>query len=342
MLGVCLRFNDNGETILSGMSQRPVEAIVDPDLRIIDTHIHLWHRDAYFAPDFLADVGAGHNVTSSVYVECSMAYSDDPREEFRPVGENRFVLEQVALAGDTPHRLAEGILAAAELPLGEKVRPILEAHTEASSGRLRGVRYRVAWDPDPVAGYGEIGYPTDNVLTLPAFRDGARCLADMGLVLDVWGFHTQLADIARFAAAIPTLTLVVDHVGGPLGVGPYAGRRAEVFELWARGIDQLAEVPNIWMKLSGLAISRIGFGFQDNGQAASSDELVNLWGPYIRKCIDAFGPQRCIFGSNYPVDRAAAPYPVLLNAYKKMLADLSPDDKRMIFSENARTVYRLL
>lgn len=317
------------------------EQIVDPTLPVIDSHIHLWHRDDYFAPDMLADVDAGHNVVSTVYVECSMAYSDDPREAFRPVGENRFVLEQVALAAGHPHRLAEGILAAADLTLGDAVEPVLAAHVEAAQGRLRGLRYRVAWDPDPVAGYGEEGYPSDNVLTAESFAAGARCAARMGLSLDLWGFHTQLKDIAAFAARLPELQIVVDHVGGPLGVGPYAGRRDEVFAVWRQGIDALAAVPNVCIKLSGLAISRLGFGFQDNGQAESSDELVRLWQPYVRYCAEAFGAARSIFGSNYPVDRAAAPYPVLLNAYKKMLADFSDDERRMIFADNARRIYRL-
>lgn len=317
------------------------EEIVDPDLPVIDAHIHLWTRDNYFAPDFIADVQAGHKVVSSIYVECSMAYSDDPREAYRPVAENRYVLDQVDLARGSDHRLAEGILAAAELTLGEDVAPLLDAHEEAAEGRLRGLRYRVAWDPDPIAGYGEIGYPAVPVLESAEFLAGARVAAARGLVLDLWGFHTQLDKIAAFARAIPEATIVVDHLGGPLGVGPYAGRREEIFAQWSQGIAAIAAIPNVWIKLSGLAISRLGFGFQDNGQVGSSDELAALWGPYVRRCIEAFGPERSIFGSNYPVDRAAAPYPVLLNAYKKMVADLSRDERAMIFSGNAAKVYRL-
>lgn len=162
------------------------EEILLPELPIIDAHIHLWHRDNYFAPDYLKDVNSGHNVVASVYAECSMAYSEDPREEFRPVGEIAHVLEQIRLAEGYGHQLAAGILGAADLTLGERVRPVLEAHVEAAKGRFRGVRYRVAWDPDPVAGYGEAGYPSVSVLEMTEFLEGARVLADMGLVLDVW------------------------------------------------------------------------------------------------------------------------------------------------------------
>lgn len=329
------------KTDANAAARAQAEPIVMPDLPIVDAHIHLWHRDNYFADDFVADVHAGHKVDASVYVECSMAYSDDPRPEFRPVGETHFVLDQIKLAEGSGHKLAAGILGASDVTLGERVRPVLEAHAEAAKGRFRGTRYRVAWDPDPIAGYGEEGYPSDNVLERPQFLEGARVLADMGLVLDVWGFHTQLPEIAKFAAAVPDLKLVVDHVGGPLGVGPYAGRRDEVFKIWREGLKKVAAVPNANIKLSGLAISRLGFGFQDNGQVASSDELAGLWKPYIETCVEIFGAERCIFSTNYPVDRAAAPYAMLVNAYKKMLSGASQDELRLIFADNARRIYDL-
>lgn len=317
------------------------EPIVMPELPVLDAHIHLWHRDNYFAGDLLADVNAGHKVEASVYVECSMAYSDDPRPEFRPVGETHFVMDQIQWAIGSGHDLAAGILAASDVTLGERVRPVLEAHAEAAKGRLRGTRYRVAWDPDPIAGYGEEGYPSDNVLERPQFLEGVKVLEDMGLVLDVWGFHTQLPEVAKFAAAVPDLKLVVDHVGGPLGVGPYAGKRAEVFEIWRDGLKKIAEVPNTNIKLSGLAISRLGFGFQETGQVSSSDVLVKLWRPYVETCVELFGAERCIFATNYPVDRAAAPYSMLVNAFKKMLSGGSADELGKIFAGNARRIYNL-
>ncbi|RJG03265.1 amidohydrolase family protein [Noviherbaspirillum sedimenti] len=319
------------------------ENIVMPDLPIVDAHIHLWDRIGfdYFAPEFLVDVADGHNVTASIYVECNMRYSDDPRPDFQPIGETEFVLEQAKLAEGSGHDLACGILGAVNLPLGADVEPIIDAQIAAGQGRFRGVRFRVAFDTDPVAGYNEIGYPSGSVLDNPAFLDAARCLARKGLVLDLWAFHTQLDDVLRFAEKVPELTIVLDHVGGPLGVGRYASMRKEVFGHWSRGIGSLATAPNVNVKLSGLGISRLGFNFAGGGQAQSSDELVAAWKPYVRTCVEAFGPERSIFGSNFPVDRAAASYRTLLNGFKKMLADIGDVELRAVFAENARRVYRL-
>jgi predicted TIM-barrel fold metal-dependent hydrolase len=321
------------------------EEIVLPDLPIVDSHIHLWNLTGfdYFVPDYLADVGAGHNVQASVYVECGMSYSDDERIHFRPVGETAYVLEQVKQSSGSGHNLAAAILGSADLTLGAAaVRPLLQAHIEAGKGRFRGIRSRVAWDADPQAGYGNsAGYPKENILLTDSFLEGARCLAELGLVLDVWAFHTQLNDLAKFAARCPELKLLINHVGGPLGVGRYAGKREEVFSDWARGIREVARVPNVHIKLSGLGISRLGFRFQGGGQASSSDELVQAWQPYVTTCVEAFGPDRAIFGSNFPVDRAAAPYRILLNAFKKMLQGSSDDERCAIFAGNARRFYNI-
>lgn len=319
-----------------------VEPIIMPDLPIVDSHIHLWNRTGfdYFAPEYLADVSDGHKVEESIYVECDMGYSDDPRSDFRSVGETRYVLDQVKLGQSRTHRLVSGILGAANLRLGAAVEPILDAHISTAQGRFRGVRFRVAYDPDPVAGYNEIGYQSGNVLNDAALLEAARCLASKSLVLDLWAFHTQLEDVRRFAERVPELTIVLDHVGGPLGVGRYATMREEVFKHWSAGIHSVAQAPNVQIKLSGLGISRLGFNFS-GGQARDSDELVAAWQRYVDICVEAFGPQRSIFGSNFPVDRQAASYRVLLNGFKRMLANLGTEDLRAIFYGNAKRVYRL-
>lgn len=321
-----------------------LEDVVMPDLPIVDAHVHLWNLRGYdyFVPELLADVRSGHNVAASVYVECGMGKSSDPRAAFKPVAETEFVLQQVKLAEGSGHHLAAGIVGGGDLRSGEALRPVLEAHVAAGQGRFRGLRAFVAWHPDPAVGYPALPrYAQGNVMLEPAFLAAARCLAGLGLVLDVWVFHTQLDHAAAFAAQCPELPILINHCGGPLGIGPYAGRREEVFADWSAGIRKAAALPNVHIKLSGLGMARMGFHFAGGHPANTSDELAAVWKPYVRTCLDAFGPGRAIFASNFPVDREAASYRLLINAYKKMLADLSGDELNAIFAGNARRFYKL-
>ncbi len=319
------------------------EPIILPDLPVVDAHFHLWNLMGfdYFAPDFLRDAKAGHKVEASVYVECDMGYSDHPDPDFRPVGEVFHVLRQIELAQGSGHDLAAGIIGSANLMLGEKVAPVLEAQIDAGQGCVRGIRARIAWDADPVAGYGgRTDFPQENIVQTQAFLDGAKQVEKLGLILETFGFHTQLADLRRVAAQCPDLTIVLNHLGGPLGVGRYAEKPDEVFRDWSAGLRAIAELPNVFIKLSGVGVTRLGLGF-GKGQAASSDAIASAAASRIRTCLDAFGTGRCIFGSNYPVDQVVSSYPVLLNGYKKMLGDLSRHECAAIFSGNARRIYGL-
>jgi predicted TIM-barrel fold metal-dependent hydrolase len=317
------------------------EDILFPDLTIVDPHVHMWNKGGfdYFAPELLADVHDGHKVVKTIYVECHMGYDNKRNEAFQPVGETEYVIDQVTRAEQTDHDLAAGILGCANLMLGSEVRPILENHIAAARGRFRGLRAHVAYHPDPAVGYPDIPrYPKTHVMRTESFLAGARCLLDLGLTLDIWALHTQLDDIADLAAKIPRLPIVIDHCGGPIGVGPYAGQRDEVFADWSAGLRRAATVPNLHIKLSGLGMARLGFR---GDPARTSDELVAKWKAYVRASVDAFGPARSIFASNFPVDRVAGSYRVVLNAYKKMLADLPSNDLEAIFCGNAQRLYRL-
>jgi predicted TIM-barrel fold metal-dependent hydrolase len=317
------------------------EDILFPDLPIVDPHVHMWDKSGfdYFAPELLADVHDGHKVEKTIYVECHMGYDNNRNEAFQPVGETEYVIDQISRAVQSDHDLAAGILGCANLMLGTEVRPVLEAHIAAARGRFRGLRAHVAYHPDPTVGYPDIPrYPKTNVMRTEPFLAGARCVLDFGLTLDIWALHTQLDDIADFAVKIPDLPIVIDHCGGPIGVGPYATQREEVFADWSARLRRAATLPNLHIKLSGLGMARLGFR---GDPARTSDELVAKWKPYVRACVDAFGPARSIFASNFPVDKVAGSYRVVLNAYKKMLADLPRSDLEAIFCGNARRVYRL-
>lgn len=316
----------------------------NPDLVVVDSHIHLWNVAGYdyFAPDYLADIrSSGHRVESSVYVECDMTYATSGPPLLRPAAETAYAVSQGALSLGSDHQLAGAILGSADLRLGLDVRPLLEAHVKAGKGRFRGIRYRAAWDPEPAVQYRDHSYPDCNVLREPKLLDGVRCLADMGLTLGMWALHPQLDDVAELAAKVPHLRIAMNHMGGPIGIGSYAARRDDVFKDWSAAIYRLAEVPNVMMQICGAGISRQGYDPAEGKQVHSSDIIVADWQRYVDVILDAFGPMRSIFGSNFPVDRRIATYGIYLNAFKKMIAHLPEADQRRIFSENAKRFFQI-
>ena len=320
------------------------EDVLEPDLPIVDAHHHLWERwgHRYLLPELLADTGSGHHVTATVFVECVSQYRTDGPTELWPVGETEFADGVAATSErvDGPTRACAGIVAFADLSRGERVREVLEAHVVAGGGRLRGIRHIAAWDASD-----EIppSYPSppSGLLLDPAFRAGFAQLAPLGLSFDAWIYHPQLAELTDLARAFPVTTIVLDHAGGPLGVGPYRARHAEVFAEWKRGIRDLAQYPNIVVKLGGLGM-RIGmFDFHSGATPPSSADLARAWRPYVETCIEAFGPDRCMFESNFPVDGVTCSYPVLWNAFKRLAAGSSAPEKAALFEGTARRIYRL-
>ena len=321
------------------------EEVLEPDLPIIDAHHHLWdHPGApYFLEDFLQDVGAGHRITATVAVECKAMYRTQGPVALEPVGETEFLNEAATLSARGEHgpcRVASAIVGHADLCLGAQVRSVLQAHVNAGGGRFRGIRYSAVWHPDPAA-QGSLARPPPFVTADPAFRAGFAELAPLGLSFDAWIYHTQLPELAELARAFPDTPIVLNHVGGVLGIGPYEGRRDEVRLQWLAQLKDLAQCPNVVLKLGGMGMRLFGFDFAEREDPPSSQALAQAWRPYLEPCIQYFGAERCMFESNFPVDKGSCSYTVLWNAFKRVAAGMSEADKQALFSASAARIYRL-
>lgn len=319
------------------------EDIVEPERRIVDPHHHFFVASTDFPHYELADLRAdtaSHKVEQSVYLQCWEGYRHDGPEELRVVGETEWVDGIAREARKNPDAVQiGGIMGTTDLRLGSAVRPVLEAHC-AASPLFRGIRQAAAWDADETI-MSMPGLDGPDLYADPDFRAGAAVLADMGLVLDTYHYHHQNAQLTALARAFPHLSIVLDHLGTPLGVGPYAGRRDEIFSAWARDIAAVATCPNVTMKLGGLAMPWNGFGYDDAERPPTSDELVAAQSPYYEYAIEQFGPDRCMFESNFPVDKCALSYDVLFNAFKKMVSAYSETERDAMFRGTATRVYAL-
>jgi L-fuconolactonase len=318
------------------------EAILSPDLPIIDPHHHLMNHYGmvYEIDDLKADMANGHNILKTVYVECRRAYRESGPAALAPVGETELVN---AIASALPRGRTDfcaGIVGHADLTLGDAVDAVLDAHQAAAPERFRGIRHLAAWDDDETVHMTMIN-ADPRILDDHEFRRGAARLAARGLSFDSWIYHPQLPDFARFAQAVPDLSIVLDHIGMPVGVGRYAGRRAEVFENWRQGIRALAACPNVVVKLGGFVMPIAGFGWHERPVPAGSEELAQATRDYYLTVVDAFGPDRCMFESNFPMDREACGHNVLWNSFKRIAADFSDTEKDSLFRRTAARIYRL-
>ncbi len=321
-----------------------VEDVVDPGQPIIDPHHHLWPAGGalpYGLDELHADTGDGHRVEATVFVECHAAYRADGPGHLAPVGETAFVAGQAEASAGRPGRAEiAGIVGHADLRLGGRLDDVLDAHLAAGGNRFKGVRHAGAHDPDP----GALRIPGRAPARLygdGAFRAGVARLGERGLTYDTWHYHHQNGDFAALAAAVPDTTMVLDHVGTPLGVGRFAGRRDEVFDEWSASIAAVAEQPNVVVKLGGLAMPDNGFGWHERDRPATSDELADAHARYHHRAIELFGPERSMFESNFPVDRFSVSYRVLWNGLKKIAARYSRAERDEMFAGTARRVYRL-
>jgi predicted TIM-barrel fold metal-dependent hydrolase len=329
------------------------EAALEPERPIIDPHLHLWEvlarpglpqePQCFLLPELLAMLAeSGQNVTHTVFVECHQMHRQDGAPELRPVGETEFANGIAAMSASGnygPARIAHRIVGTADLRLGERVRPVLEAHCAAAGERFRGIRMQTAYSEA-----GLFGYPSDpglrHAMLDPAFRDGARVLRDMDLSLDVWCVQGQLEELTALADALPDLAIILDHVGTPETHGPWAGREAEGLADWAVKIRELARRPNVRVKLGGLGMDITG-PIPSGAGPGRSEDLAQAWRPCIETCIEAFTPARAMFVSNFPPDKAAGSYAATWNAFKRIAAGCSEEEKDRLFRGTAAETYRI-
>ncbi|WP_426153165.1 amidohydrolase family protein [Pseudomonas sp. DC3000-4b1] len=319
------------------------EAPLDPDRMIVDAHHHLWDRPGqrYLIEDYLADIQSGHNIAASVYVQCRSMLALDRSEPFQPVGEVEYangVAAQSASGALGTRRLCAGIIGGADLMLGEGVQPVLEEMRQRAGNRFCGIRNTTAWHPDPRL-VSNPKPPPPGRLGEPAFRRGLAVVQRMELVLDIWAYHTQLNEVLALARDFPDLVIVIDHLGGPLGAGCYADQRAQVFASWAASLERLAQQPNLRLKLGGLGMKVAGFDLDAAPLPPTSQALSQAWRPYLLTAIDCFGVERCMFESNFPVDKGMVSYGVLWNAFKRTVEDFTESEKDRLFSGTAKDVY---
>jgi predicted TIM-barrel fold metal-dependent hydrolase len=322
------------------------EPVLEPERPIVDPHHHLWFDvrglpGPYLAANLLADLKAGgHRIEQLVYVEVpEVAYRSAGPPELRPVGETEFAVEQTAALDVAGGPRIGGIVGHADLLRGAAIQPVLEAHIAAGQGRFRGIRQTQACDPCPdiprscpPSGccYGDLG-----------FRAGIELLGQMGLSFDAWNYHPHLPDLTALARACPGTTIVVDHYGGPLGIGPYAEQRDTVFEQWRKDLAELAQCPNVVVKLGGLAMPMMGFGYIEAPTPPHSEALAERQRPYFEHALACFGVARAMFESNFPAERRVLSYRVIWNAFKRLAAPLSESEKAALFQDTAKRVYKL-
>jgi len=321
------------------------EQIIDPGRPIVDPHHHLWHPRggfaAYLLEDLWADTGSGHRVEKTVFVECGASYREAGPEHMMPVGETEFVAEIAAASAEHGDKSTiAGIVSRADLGLGDGLEKVLDAHEEAGRGLFRGIRHAGARALHPEA-LMIPGNAPEGLFADPDFRRGVGVLGRRGLTYDTWHYHYQNAEFLELARAVPETTLILDHFGTPLGVGPYADQREAIFEGWKEDIAALGECSNVVAKLGGLAMPDNGFGWHERGTPPDSDEFAEAQRRYYLHTIDCFGPDRCMFESNFPVDRLSLPYAVLYNGLKKIAAEFSEDEQHAMFYGTAERVYRL-
>jgi len=322
-----------------------VEEPLEPGLPIVDPHHHLWDHpnNRYLLDEILRDTGTGHRVIATVFVECLSMYRAAGPESLKPVGETEFVNGIAAQSASGQYgetRVAAGIVSFADLTLGAAVEEVLQAHIAAAPARFRGIRHAGGFDPNPAIRNSHT-HPTADLYQSAQFREGFGRLKRRNLSFEAWQYHPQMRQVTDLARAFPDTTIILNHFGGPLGIGPYKGRGEEIFRQWKDDITELAQCSNVVAKLGGINMPVNGFNWHHRPVPPNSDELMAATRDYYLHTIDRFGPRRCMFESNFPVDRISCSYGVLWNSFKKITAGFTADEKAQLFHRTAAETYRL-
>ncbi len=320
------------------------ESIVDPERVIVDPHHHLWGapRVPYLLENLWRDTDSGHRVAQTVFLECGTNYYPSGLEHLRSVGETEFVAGVAAASREGKPGQAEiaAIVARADLTMAEGIEDVLAAHENAAEGMFRGIRHAGARDPNPES-LSIPGRAPEGLYQNADFRRGVKRLGELGYSYDTWHYHHQNRDFVTLAQAVPDTPMVLDHFGTPLGVGPYADQREEIFIAWQQDMVEIARCENVVAKLGGLAMPDNGFGWHTDPCPPTSDEFARLQRRYYLHTIECFGPERCMFESNFPVDKRSLSYHVMWNGMKKIVADFAEPEKEAMFSGTARRIYRI-
>ena len=318
------------------------EDTLEPQLKICDPHHHLWQHpnNTYLAEEFLQDINSGHKISSTVFVECMSSYYKDSSKALAPVGETKFIEELAERNVKNRSRtdIAKAIVGFADLLLGDAVEKVLDAHLEESPYRFKGIRHACGWDSSDQIRNSHTN-PKRFLYLDETFQKGFAKLFDYGFTFDAWLYHPQHQDLITLAKSFPNQIIIVDHVGGPLGIGPYQNKQQSVFQCWKKTISQLAECENIFMKLGGLSMATSGFEWHKKNKPPTSLQLAEATAPYLNFCIEKFGTKRCMFESNFPVDKISCSYNILWNSFKRITGSFSIDEKRDLFHDVAVKIY---
>ena len=316
-------------------------------MRLIDAHHHLWagmdddFPTPYEAQDYLGDI-TGADVEASVFVECFSHYDRTLPGPLQSTGETRHAAAAAERLGGAGTRVAAAIVAHADPFSTKDFCGVLDAHLAAGGARVRGIRRCVTWDPDP-----DLNYPTlracAGMLHSPVLRSALGALAERDLHFETWLYHPQIEDLAALAAAAPATTIVLNHIGTPLGGGRYAGDPL-VWTGWREAISRLAERPNVWIKLGGFVThgsvfdaDRVALGLERWTAQALAERIE----PYVAHLLATFGPERCLFESNFPIDKPHCGYGDIVGGLRLAVAGRGTDALTQVFAESARRLYRL-